>query len=517
MEFHSADSSQDTPVALLRFSDTRCGDKSNKTIPICGHEILKIGRHAGSNNFVIQPDLNYAVSRNHCEVYVVVYEADVHHVYVRDRKSVNGTYVNDFLIGSGVELSQGYLLQHGDVIEIKPFSRTSKPNLRGLTDIQQQEAQFFAHKYQLTDYCLGQGAEASVFLAIDASTKKQLSGWMNTGEGNAEQMFDVNFKAPTFFGSCNIEFFTSTGVQTSAVDIWSLGVVALALITSVEVIRGHLNLMGQQDLDRRLIRCFENASPRPTSNAQDFIVRCLRVAPEERLTATAAACHDWMCTPRKHLEFFRRFDERVISHWTPQSHLKPMPWELQSLRDAAAEDEYRSVGRAAGAEQQEDDTCVETASSYFPEKEDDDELSLVPMPMRPKLPTPIWDQAETPATRTIHSIVVVFFFFFPSLPTTILTLTLTASNTNTPPHLIPQSHNLVHAPDALPLYPEDPLPPARGHGLGVVGPYGRQSAVPVPLLGPVTGQDGGPLLSCDRGGFLFGAAAGQRLRDHVVV
>ena len=34
--------------------------------------------------------------------------------------------------------------------------------------------QLFTHKYQLTDRCLGQGAEGSVYLAIDSNTKKQL-------------------------------------------------------------------------------------------------------------------------------------------------------------------------------------------------------------------------------------------------------------------------------------------------------------------------------------------------------
>lgn len=61
------------------------------------------------------------VSRTHCEVYVIEYEPTVNHIYVRDRKSSNGTFVNGQLIGSGPEMTAGYLLQDGDVIEIRPY------------------------------------------------------------------------------------------------------------------------------------------------------------------------------------------------------------------------------------------------------------------------------------------------------------------------------------------------------------------------------------------------------------
>ena len=34
--------------------------------------------------------------------------------------------------------------------------------------------QLFAHKYKLTDRCLGKGAEASVYLTIEPTTRRQL-------------------------------------------------------------------------------------------------------------------------------------------------------------------------------------------------------------------------------------------------------------------------------------------------------------------------------------------------------
>ncbi len=61
------------------------------------------------------------VSRVHCELYAVMYDPTITHVYIRDRKSVNGTYVNGVLVGAGPSLSPSYLLQDGDVIMIKPF------------------------------------------------------------------------------------------------------------------------------------------------------------------------------------------------------------------------------------------------------------------------------------------------------------------------------------------------------------------------------------------------------------
>lgn len=73
------------------------------------------------SSLAIDNDPDMLVSRNHCEIYVVVYEPTINHIYVRDRKSSNGTLVNGRLIGSGPEISPGYLLQHGDVIEIRPY------------------------------------------------------------------------------------------------------------------------------------------------------------------------------------------------------------------------------------------------------------------------------------------------------------------------------------------------------------------------------------------------------------
>ncbi|KAJ4021567.1 hypothetical protein NW752_004575 [Fusarium irregulare] len=143
---------QEVPAAYLHLVDTRSNNQSQQLHPLYERQIFKIGRDIRSNTLAIDDDLEMMVSRNHCEVYVVVYEPTVNHIYVRDRKSSNGTLVNGKTIGSGPDISPGYLLQHGD----------------------QEECKLFASKYRVTDHCLGQGAEAVVCLANDVETGKQL-------------------------------------------------------------------------------------------------------------------------------------------------------------------------------------------------------------------------------------------------------------------------------------------------------------------------------------------------------
>lgn len=74
-----------------------------------------------SSTYSIDNDTGNMVSRNHCEVYLVMYEPTVNHIYVRDRSSCNGTLVNGQLIGQGPQISAGYLVQNNDVIEIRPY------------------------------------------------------------------------------------------------------------------------------------------------------------------------------------------------------------------------------------------------------------------------------------------------------------------------------------------------------------------------------------------------------------
>lgn len=98
------------------------------------------------SSFSIGQDAENYVSRKHCEVYVILYELGISHVYVRDRKSCNGTYVNGLCIGDSHKMAPGYLLADGDVIEIRPywqfqFKQESLAPEESLNNLQMQESQ----------------------------------------------------------------------------------------------------------------------------------------------------------------------------------------------------------------------------------------------------------------------------------------------------------------------------------------------------------------------------------------
>jgi pSer/pThr/pTyr-binding forkhead associated (FHA) protein len=66
------------------------------------------------------------VSKQHFRIYSIIYDEEDHPddpplVYCEDLESSNGTYVNGVLIGISAHRRPGYLLSHGDVIEIRPY------------------------------------------------------------------------------------------------------------------------------------------------------------------------------------------------------------------------------------------------------------------------------------------------------------------------------------------------------------------------------------------------------------
>lgn len=101
-------------------------------------------RADGRRSLFISNDASNVVSHHHCEVYVVVYDEAVSHVYVRDRKSSNGTFVNDVCIGSAADASPGYLLEDGDAIGIRPYWTLTlcdqrNPLVRPMSPVQEAE------------------------------------------------------------------------------------------------------------------------------------------------------------------------------------------------------------------------------------------------------------------------------------------------------------------------------------------------------------------------------------------
>ena len=129
------------------------------------------------------------------------------------------------------------------------------------------------------------------------------------------------------------EIHDNTQIQTAAVDIWSLGQVALMLLSiSGTVDIGDLSRLNQQAIDRFLSECFQTCNPETSANGRQFVQHCLRVSATERLTSGEASCHDWLCTPDQDLERFRNFDRRMMTEYHRQKQLRPVPMELPDVR-----------------------------------------------------------------------------------------------------------------------------------------------------------------------------------------
>ncbi|UNI21384.1 Non-specific serine/threonine protein kinase [Purpureocillium takamizusanense] len=170
---------EDMPDKCLLMKNSQVPDEEvQELIPLRDGEILMIGRDPGSD-WCVKDDLDFLVSRKHCEFYVVKYDQSSSLVYVRDRNSRNGTYVNRIQIGKTTGPSPGYLLKHGDVINILPywsftFCDKQPQKCHALTEIQQAECKLFDDKYVISQRCLGQGADGVVYLATESETKKQV-------------------------------------------------------------------------------------------------------------------------------------------------------------------------------------------------------------------------------------------------------------------------------------------------------------------------------------------------------
>lgn len=68
-----------------------------------------------------------------------------------------------------------------------------------------------------------------------------------------------------------------------------------------------------------------------SKNSKMFVWQCLQISVENRLTVLEAGCHDWLCTPEKHLEFFQQLDRKILGDWKAPTELKPMPMQLPSV------------------------------------------------------------------------------------------------------------------------------------------------------------------------------------------
>lgn len=134
-------------------------------------------------------------------------------------------------------------------------------------------------------------------------------------------------------------------LQTATADMWSLGMVVLALlspVTNAEL--QDLSQMDQADLAESVNTIITKRNEIPSDNALSFVRNCLQVCPTRRLKTDDAARHAWLCTPTKHLEFFQRLDEKMMRSFQVQNEIRAIPWELPDVehvelhRPAVADD-----------------------------------------------------------------------------------------------------------------------------------------------------------------------------------
>ncbi|KAI2465909.1 kinase-like protein [Annulohypoxylon bovei var. microspora] len=153
-------------------------------LPLYPGRSITVGRDHHMNDISINHPY---VSRKHFIIYSVVYDPDDDHVhppliYVRDRQSLEGTYVDETCIGDKDKSpSLGFYLSRDVVVTIKPHwkfrvSLLDHSDLKSpLTAVQLKESSLFGNRYMVSNRVLGSGSFASVHLAVDAKTGRQLA------------------------------------------------------------------------------------------------------------------------------------------------------------------------------------------------------------------------------------------------------------------------------------------------------------------------------------------------------
>lgn len=114
--------------------------------------------------------------------------------------------------------------------------------------------------------------------------------------------------------------------------MWSLGMVALALLSPIANAElQELTQKSQTSLSESIDTIIARRETPPSENALSFVQSCLQVSPAKRLTTNAAASHAWLCTPEKHVEFFRRLDKKTMKGFQIQNAIRAIPWELPDV------------------------------------------------------------------------------------------------------------------------------------------------------------------------------------------
>lgn len=120
-------------------------------------------------------------------------------------------------------------------------------------------------------------------------------------------------------------------LQTPAVDIWSLGIIAMVILLGVVDYVNDMPQIEQGSLTKFVLETLKR-SQRPISNkGQDFIVRCIQINPASRQTSEEADRDVWFCTPEKHLVFFQKLDRRMALEFKRNTKIRPMPMDIPNF------------------------------------------------------------------------------------------------------------------------------------------------------------------------------------------
>ncbi|KAI8964141.1 kinase-like protein [Daldinia sp. FL1419] len=153
-------------------------------LPLLPGQAISVGRDHHVNDISIN---HPCVSRKHFIIYSVIYDLnDVQNqpflIYVRDQRSLEGTYVDEECIGSKVKgAAQAKYISQDVEISVKPFWRFRVSLLYHtelkcpLNSVQLKESDHFCRRYKITNRILGRGAFAKVHLALNARTGNQVA------------------------------------------------------------------------------------------------------------------------------------------------------------------------------------------------------------------------------------------------------------------------------------------------------------------------------------------------------
>lgn len=124
------------------------------------------------------------------------------------------------------------------------------------------------------------------------------------------------------------------GHQTPAIDMWAVGIVTAIMLTASLETDGVIAKLcrSNQDVILHYLKCdIFRPDLKLSKNSKMFVWQCLQRSPRKRLSVLEAECHDWLCTPEEHLQFFKRLDRKVLCEWKVQTELSPMPLQLPSV------------------------------------------------------------------------------------------------------------------------------------------------------------------------------------------